>query len=177
MFKTNRFYNTHLFALFLAFILFSGCKQKDQPVNYFSHKAISESLLSSNGEQITFDTLLKENEGKPLLIEVWASWCGDCIAAMPKVKEIQEKHPNINYVFISMDKTPDHWKNGIEKNMLKGKHYMANDQMGGVFAEAIDLDWIPRYILLDRVGKILIYNAIESDLDLIEKKITELELK
>ena len=173
----NRFLNTHSIALFLAFILFSGCKQKDQTVNYFSHVAISESLLNTNDEQVTFDAVLKENEGKPLLIEVWASWCSDCIAAMPRVKEIQEKHPNINYVFISMDKTPDYWKNGIEKHMLKGKHYMANDQMGGVFAEAIDLDWIPRYILLDRVGKILLYNAVESDLDLIEKKITELELK
>ena len=54
---------------------------------------------------------------------------------------------------------------------------MANDQMEGTFANAINLDWIPRYILLDSDGKIVIYNAIESDLDLVDKKITALELK
>ena len=177
MLKKKYFHITNSISLVFVFILFLGCKQNNQDIKNFSHQAISESLLSINGNQVLFDAILKENEGKPLLIEIWASWCGDCIAALPKVKAIQEKHPNINYVFISVDKTPENWKNGIDKYLIKGKHYMANDQMEGTFANAINLDWIPRYILLDSDGKIVIYNAIESDLDLVDKKITALELK
>jgi hypothetical protein len=30
---------------------------------------------------------------------------------------------------------------GIDKHELKGDHFMANDQMEGVFWKAIDLDW------------------------------------
>ena len=52
---------------------------------------------------------------------------------------------------------------------------MANDQMKGKFAKAIDLDWIPRYIIIDKTGKIVLYRAIEKDFDLINKIITELK--
>jgi hypothetical protein len=41
--------------------------------------------------------------------------------------------------------------NGMEKHALSGDHYMANDQMEGVFAQAIDLDWI-QDIILDKTG-------------------------
>ena len=128
-----------------------------------------------NGKQVSFESILKENEGKTTVIEVWASWCGDCIGAMPQLKELQATHSDVNYVFISMDKSTKAWKKGIEKHEIKGSHYMANDQMKGKFAKAIDLDWIPRYIIIDKTGKIVLYRAIEKDFDLINKIITELK--
>jgi hypothetical protein len=62
---------------------------------------------------------------------------------MPKLKNC--KHPDVDYVFISMDKAVDKWKTGMEKHALSGDHYMANDQMEGVFAQAIDLDGFKIY--------------------------------
>ena len=81
----------------------------------------------------------------------------------------------MDYVFISMDKAADKWKTGIEKHALEGDHYMANDQMEGVFGTAIDLDWIPRYIILDKTGKIVLYRAIETDFDLINETLNDLK--
>ncbi len=109
------------------------------------------------------------------MIEVWASWCGDCVKAMPKVKEMQAAHTNVDYVFISMDKTADKWKSGIEKHALVGDHYMANDQMKGVFGKAMDIDWIPRYIIVDKTGKIVLYRAIETDFDKINETLESLK--
>ena len=93
---------------------------------------------------------------------------------MPKLKELQAKNPKVDYVFISMDKTADKWKEGIEKHELKGDHFMANDQMKGVFGKAIDLDWIPRYIVIDKTGKIIIYRAIETDFEKINNTLIDL---
>jgi thiol-disulfide isomerase/thioredoxin len=62
---------------------------------------------------------------------MWASWCGDCVK-MPKIKELQANNPDVDYVFISMDKTADKWLTGIDKHELKGDHFMANDQQQGV---------------------------------------------
>lgn len=106
----------------------------------FSKEALSETLLATDGNQITFQDIIKQHQGKTIVIEIWASWCGDCVKAMPKIKELQANNPDVAYVFISMDKTADKWKMGIEKHELKGNHYMANDQMKGVFGKAIDLD-------------------------------------
>lgn len=142
----------------------------------FSKEALSENLLALDGSQVAFKNILKKHKGKTLVIEVWASWCGDCVKAMPKIKELQANNPDISYVFISMDKTVENWKSGIEKHQIKGDHFMANDQMKGVFAKAIDLDWIPRYIIIDKTGKIVIYRAIETDFDKINTTLKELKL-
>jgi hypothetical protein len=49
-----------------------------------------------------------------------------------KKKELQANNTDVDFIFISMDKTADKWKVGIEKHQLIGDHYMANDQMEGV---------------------------------------------
>ena len=131
--------------------------------------------MSFNGAQVPFKEILKKHKGKNLVIEVWASWCGDCVKAMPKLKELQANNPDVAYVFISMDKTVDKWKAGIEKHEMKGDNFMANDQMKGVFAKAIDVDWIPRYIILDKKGKIVLYRAIETDFDKINETLKNLK--
>lgn len=162
-----------LFALVIAFATFS-CTSNAQKTS-FSETALSETLMTTNGGQIAFKEILKNHKGKTTVIEVWASWCGDCVKAMPKVKELQANHPEVAFTFISMDKTVDKWLAGIEKHELKGDHYMANDQMKGVFGQAIDLDWIPRYIIIDKTGKIVLYRAIEKDFDLINETLNKLK--
>src|SRR3989304_2986180 len=94
-------------VLLFAMITFS-CSQAQK--TSFSKKALEETLLATDGSQVAFQDILKKYKGKTLVIEVWASWCGDCIKAMPKIKELQANNPEVAYVFISMDKTADKWK-------------------------------------------------------------------
>ena len=141
----------------------------------FSKIALDENLLSLDGNQIPFKEILKKHQGKTIVIECWASWCGDCVKAMPKIKELQSNNPDIDYVFISMDKTADKWKIGVEKHDLKGDHYMVNDQMKGVFGKSIDLDWIPRYIIVNKTGDIVLYRAIETDFETINSTLKSLK--
>ena len=155
-----------LVILLIAFATFS-CTNAQK--NNFSKEVLSEKLLAVDGSQIPFKDILKNYKGKTLVIEVWASWCGDCVKAMPKVKELQASNPDVSYLFISADKTADKWNIGIEKHELKGDHYMMNDGMKGAFGKAIDLDWIPRYIIVDKTGKIVLYRAIETDFDKINE--------
>ncbi|MCW2118852.1 TlpA family protein disulfide reductase [Flavobacterium sp. 7A] len=162
-------------SIFIILFSFLACSGSHTEKTSFSPEALKETLLTREGNQVTFESILKANEGKTTVIEIWASWCGDCIGAMPKLKELQAKHPDVNYVFISMDKSDGAWQNGIKTHKIKGAHYMANDQMKGKFAKAVDVDWIPRYIIIDKTGKIVLYRAIETDFDLIDKTITELK--
>jgi thiol-disulfide isomerase/thioredoxin len=141
----------------------------------FSSKSKKQKLTTLEGKDISFGDVLNQYKGKTILVEVWASWCSDCVKAMPKVKEMQTNNPNVDYVFISMDKAFDKWQAGIEKHELKGDHYWATDGMKGEFGKSIDLDWIPRYIIIDKKGKIVIYRAIETDFDKINKQLKNLE--
>ena len=156
----------------LAFVTFS-CTNAQKTT--FSKEALSEKLLATNGKQTSFKNILKKYKGKTLVIEAWASWCGDCVKSMPKVKELQATNPDVAFLFLSADKTADKWKNGIEKHAIVGDHFMLNDGMKGVFGKAIDLDWIPRYIIVDKTGKIVLYRAIETDFDKINATLKELK--
>ncbi|WP_268847075.1 TlpA family protein disulfide reductase [Flavobacterium aestivum] len=157
--------------LIIAFATFS-CTQAQK--TEFSKQALSETLLTTAGKQISFQNIIKNHKGQTTVIEIWASWCGDCVKAMPKIKELQEKNRNVSFVFLSMDKTVDKWKEGIQKHELKGDHYMANDGMKGVFGQAIDLDWVPRYIIIDETGKLILYRAIETDFAVINETLKSL---
>ncbi|WJS92987.1 TlpA family protein disulfide reductase [Flavobacterium johnsoniae] len=157
----------------IAFITFS-CSQAQKTA--FSKEALAEKLLGTDNSQTTFKNILKKYKGKTLVIEVWASWCGDCVKAMPKLKELQANNPDVSYLFISADKTAEKWKAGIEKHELnKGDHYMMNDGMKGLFGKAIDLDWIPRYIIVDKKGNITLYRAIETDFAKIDETLKSLK--
>lgn len=151
-----------LLVIALASISCSNAQQKE-----FSEKALKGVLTTIENKEVTLKDVLEKYKGKTLVIEVWASWCGDCVGAMPKVKELQANNPDVAYVFISMDKSFDKWKVGLEKHQLAGDHYWVNDAEGmkGAFGKSIDLDWIPRYMVINKNGSVEIYRAIETDLD------------
>lgn len=159
-----------LFTLIMTAISCSNAQKTE-----FSKEALAGKLTTIDGSETTFEQTLKAHKGKTILIEVWASWCGDCVKAMPKVKEIQAANPDVVYMFISADKTFDKWKTGIEKHELKGDHFWINDEKGmkGSFGQSIDLDWIPRYIVIDSKGKVILYRAIETDFDKITKALNQ----
>jgi thiol-disulfide isomerase/thioredoxin len=152
--------NKILSLLFISFSLFS-CAQENQTT--FKPEALQNKMMALDGSTITFNDILNKYKGKTIVIDVWASWCSDCIKGMPKVKTLQSQFPNVTYLFVSMDKTSEAWKNGIQKHEVSGEHYMTTDGMKGVFGKAIDLNWIPRYMVIDKKGTIALFRAIEAD--------------
>lgn len=49
-------------------------------------------------------TSLEEFRGKIVLVDVWASWCGPCLQAVPKLIELQSRHaPDLAVVALNVD--------------------------------------------------------------------------
>ena len=64
---------------------------------------------------------------------------------------------------MSLDKKQSAWKRAIEKKNIKGDHYFIPSGWKGDFASAIDLDWIPRYMVIGKDGKIKLYKAVKAN--------------
>jgi thiol-disulfide isomerase/thioredoxin len=47
--------------------------------------------------------------GKPLIVNLWATWCGPCRLEMPQLEELSQKYRDrgLTVVGISVDDTPD----------------------------------------------------------------------
>ncbi len=154
-------------------LVISACGNAQR--NNFKEEAFKMTLKAENNTDIAFQDILNKSKGKVTVIEFWASWCSDCVKAMPDLKRMQAAHPNVNFVFISFDKSLEKWIAGIERHELKGTQYWSPEGMKGAFGQALDIDWIPRYIILDKNGKIITYRAIEKDFEAMNNTLTKLK--
>lgn len=160
-----------LVTILVIFLSLSGCAQDP---TFFNDVALNDSFEDLNGEEVTFKSILEANEGHTILLDIWASWCKDCVVGMPRVKELQEDFPGMVVVFISLDKDEASWKKGIEKfNIGQGLHFWAKDGWESELFQEIDLDWIPRYMVLDAQGNITLYKAIKASDKAIVKQLIE----
>ena len=164
----------YLFSFIVALLIF-GCSQKKVEKESFSAEALSGEVVSLNGKKIPFSEVLSKYKGQNIVIEVWASWCSDCVKAMPLIKELQAEDSEVKYIFLSMDKNAEAWKKGIEQHDIKGDHYWAEEGMKGAFAKSLDVNWIPRYIIVDKQGNIALYNAIETDFTKIKETLKSIK--
>jgi thiol-disulfide isomerase/thioredoxin len=152
--------------LVLVFI-FVGCNL-EKPTQ-FSKKALNEKLYNLNDVPSTFKEVIDQHKGKKILIDVWASWCRDCIAGMPKVKELQKKFPDVVCLFLSVDEKIGSWKRGVKRYNISGEHYnLPKGMKEGDLVNFLNVSWIPRYLVVDEKGNITLFNATDaSDNDII----------
>lgn len=143
---------------FLIFISLGHAQQKT-----FSEAALNDVLLTENQAEVTLGEVLQQYHGKTIFIDVWASWCKDCIVGMPKVQKLREDNPEVIFLFLSLDKETESWKHGIQKYGVVGKNYFIPSGWKGPFCASIDLDWIPRYMIVNPEGEISLYKAIVTD--------------
>ncbi len=118
---------------------------------------------------------LNDFKGKYVYIDVWATWCGPCRIEMPHLKRLKEnfKNKNIEIIGISVDERKSDWENFINRENLGGVQLYA----GGWNNELVQhfmITGIPRFILLDKDGKIISANA-ERPSGKIEEILNELE--
>ena len=75
----------------------------------------------------------------------------------------------INFVYISVDKDYQAWKNAIQKFDIDGYHFISPPNKLDNAGEFFNVSGIPRYIIIDKNGNILDDNAKRpSDEDIID---------
>lgn len=95
-------------------------------------------------------------EGKVLVLDFWATWCGPCIAVSPALDQLQTKHKGeLVIIGMSGQKRPGKpedvsaIKSFLEKKPAKYSH--ANDTSQGVY-KSLDIQAIPHVVVISSDG-------------------------
>ena len=103
---------------------------------------------------------LKDFAGKPLYIDLWATWCGPCRREIPFLDKIKEQYKDKPINFLSFDVYDDKnkWEQMVKQQKMTGWQLINTDRNLS-FLKKYVVDGIPRFILLDKDGKIVDANA------------------
>lgn len=105
------------------------------------------------------DVELSDLKGKLVYIDVWATWCVPCLQEIPSLKQLESDYhgKDIHFVSMSIDQRKDFekWQNMVKEKDLKGIQIFADKDWSSQFVREYNINGIPRFILLDRDGKII----------------------
>jgi thiol-disulfide isomerase/thioredoxin len=108
--------------------------------------------------------MLSDYRGKPLIINVWASWCGPCRAEMGSLDRLARRYgKQFTVIGISTDDYPDAARSFIQKsgtafpNFIDSKPWPLENMLGA--------NRLPLTLLVDANGRVLAkyYGAKEWD--------------
>ena len=100
---------------------------------------------------------LSSLNGKVILIDFWASWCGPCRAANPYLQKLYSKYKDKGFeIFaVSLDTKSKEWLKAIKQDKLRYTQVIDNSGWRSKVAERYFVDQLPTSFLLDRTGKIV----------------------
>ena len=99
-----------------------------------------------------------------VLVDFWATWCGPCIAALPKLRDLVDELPAERFEILSIS---------IDKELNSVTEFQADEPMpwsqwhvgvGSELARTWQIRSIPTYVLTDGGGRILAKgNSLDDD--------------
>lgn len=115
------------------------------------------SLKDSSGNTIGLSSF----KGKYLVIDFWASWCKPCIENIPALNQMIESYnpDSIQFISISLDRDVNDWKRSMLKHNYKGIQLSDLNEFNSLTAIYCKVLWVPTYIIADRNGRIINYDA------------------
>lgn len=98
---------------------------------------------------------LDKYKGKYLLMDFWASWCGPCRQAVPKVKELysQYKKKGLEVVSISIDTDKSAWRKAMKEEKMPWEQLLSPNLDKTM--EEFQFSGIPTLFIIDPDGKII----------------------
>ncbi|MCB1955294.1 MAG: TlpA family protein disulfide reductase [Rhodocyclaceae bacterium] len=106
---------------------------------------------------------LSEFRGKPVIVNVWASYCGPCLAEMGSLERLSKRlGDQVRIIGVSIDDYPERAKAFLEKAGTSFPHFI-DEKL--TIENMLGANRIPLTVLIDADGRVLhkVYGAREWD--------------
>jgi len=120
---------------------------------YIESKAPSQTLYrydirieDVNGEVQS----LSEFKGKPVFLNMWASWCVPCIAELPSLEDLQASLPELTFVFLNFE-SKEVFDRFVASSKFEVPYYRVTTPLPGELTPKA----IPASYILDADGQVI----------------------
>ena len=97
-----------------------------------------------------------------VFVEFWASWCGPCLASIPRLKELYTEYSDkLEIVSISFDSEQTSWMNALNAQEMPWPQLAEFKGTQSDIAKRYEIKGIPFGLLLDKQGVIIIKTSSE----------------
>jgi thiol-disulfide isomerase/thioredoxin len=110
-------------------------------------------FVNMEGESVKLSDL----RGTLIYIDIWATWCGPCIAEHPHWDKLREEYKDkaVSFLTISVDENKVAWEKMVKAKKMEGLQWFTGGGNKSELSTHFIVGSIPRFILLDREGKII----------------------
>lgn len=159
-----------------------GCStkwaDKTESNRRWREKVAREPVSLEPADAATLRSLRENKSGKVRLINVWATWCGPCVAEFDELLEtnLRFRHRDFELVTVAAqfpDEQPQVLK-FLQKHSASTRNLLFGDADKYALIEALDPDWngaLPLTLLLAPDGKVLLRTTGELDFLSLRRKI------
>lgn len=96
---------------------------------------------------------LEDLKGKIVVLDFWATWCGPCIAAIPKANELAAKYDDVVVIGVCHPRGMEKMAETAEKHGIK---YPIVTDPEGLTINAYQVDSFPDYYVIDKQGNLVL---------------------
>lgn len=121
---------------------------------------------------------LEELRGKVVLLAFWASWCGECAAEVPMLKELYEEFGNnerFAMIGLSLDQSPARVRRFTKNQKMKWTQGVLGDWSQSRVPSQYAVSFIPTTLLIDQNGMLVDILRGPKMREVIEKALADLE--
>jgi thiol-disulfide isomerase/thioredoxin/outer membrane lipoprotein-sorting protein len=131
-----------------------------KPVTEFKSPTLTPAnLVGKAAPDVTFDSpdgkmlSLKSFQGRPVLLDFWATWCAPCVASFPSLARLYEEASQQGLILLSIDE--DGEAETAMQFMAKNKHDWPNFHDDGEIVRRFPNRGIPHFVLVDSRGMVV----------------------
>jgi len=121
-------------------------------------------------------SLRKDIGNKPMLIDLWATWCGPCIADMkesrPNIDKLRNMGVEVVYLCTTEGSSKDTWKSRVAQFDLPTRHLYLTDAQSTEIMKKFNLRGFPSHLFFDADGQYypdLVHSIGRADLSAFEE--------
>ena len=111
------------------------------------------------GKEVTKQVRLSDyvGQGKYILVDFWASWCGPCRGEVPNLKAVYDEFGGDDFEIVSVavwDKAEDSFE-AIEEEGMNWTQIVCSAKTNQIPTQVYGIEGIPYIILIDPDGKVI----------------------